>query len=878
MRRLICGFVCGVAYVQTLAALPSFYWCLVWLVLACMLTWLVKRWRHLAHPVAVLPHSVRTVLLAATGVLAGVVWASLVAGVALSTELPKELEGRDITVVGVVDSLPDYVETGTRFVFKVDHVVKAPCCVRHIPKRIALSWYAGLRFGPTTHQTVHQATASNTGTQTGAQTEAPAVVIPVTSVPQVPHLAPGERWQLTVQLKRPHGNANPMGFDAELRALEEGVRAIGYVRSDTPKTSTTSPAARASHSPIKCPPNNRRLDSFVMTPSHVVGWLRATLRARIHAALAGQPYAGVIAALVVGDQKAITPESWDVFRRTGVSHLVAISGLHITLVAGTFATLFGALWRRSFFTRAQLPLRLPVSKASILAGVMAAWVYVLMAGFGVPAQRALYMSLVIACAKWFARLTPVTTVLMLALFVVVLCDPWAVLSSGFWLSFGAVGILMYTSAGRSRRDKIDRERLKNRSRLRQKIAQLGRKMRDGSRSQYVMTLGLLPLTMLLFGQYSLVSPIANAVAIPVVTVIVAPLSLLGSVLPGDLSTALLQLAHWVLSWLSAFLQMISDWPFAVWTTPLPDWWMFLLASIGVLLLLAPKGWPLRWLGWFGWMPLLFNMATTPKAPALWVTAFDVGQGMALLVETAHHRLLYDTGPSQSEEMDTGKRILLPYLAARGIDGIDTLMVSHSDDDHAGGALSVMRGVKVGHVVSSLEAQHPIALAARAYRQCVRGQHWEWDGVQFMVLHPVTESYGNPDILPNHRSCVLRITAGKHVMLLAGDIEAADEQALLAREYPHDLRADVLLAPHHGSGTSSTDAFLATVQPSVALFQMGYLNRFHHPKPAVWARYGALGVRRFRSDTDGAVNMVIDEAGMLTTSAYRQSHARYWYTH
>ncbi len=829
MRRFIFGFVAGIGYLQTCAILPSFFLCSAMCLSAGIAAWLGFLCRRVQHSRVRL---MTTGCWLVTGVLTGIVWASGIAAVSLADSLDKALEGRDMTVIGVVDSLPDRFATGTRFVLRIERVLQAPCCLRHIPTRINLSWYTGLAFAQRARPEPSQT---------------------------VPILQPGERWQLTVRLKRPHSNANPMGFDAELRALEQGIRAIGYVRGDT-------------RSDIK----NVRLASFVVTPHNMIGRLRAVLRDRIHAALPGKSYAGVIAALVVGDQKAITPQSWDVFRKTGISHLVAISGLHITLVAGTLASLFGALWRRSWFTKAQLPLLLPVKKASVLAAVIAAWGYVLLAGFGVPAQRALYMLMVIGCAKWYARLTPVSYVLLLALFVVVACDPWAVLSAGFWLSFGAVAIIMYASSGRNQHAISDRDAHKDQPRYVQIVYRLCRNMKEGSRTQYVVTLGLLPLTIILFGQYSLIGPIANAVAIPVVTLVVAPLSLIGCILPQPLSTLLLLAAHSALAWLSLLLQWLSDLPFAVWTTPIPHWWMFIFASVGMLLLLAPKGWPLRWLGCFGWLPLLLNTATSPKDHAVWLTAFDVGQGMSLLIETAHHRLLYDTGPSYSEDMDTGKRIVLPYLAARGIDALDTLVVSHSDDDHAGGALSVMNGVSVRQVMSSLGQHHAIVRAARSHQHCERGQHWMWDGVQFMFLHPTDAVYRNPKIKPNGRSCVLRITAGNRAILLAGDIEAPQEKALVSREYPQDLHADILLVPHHGSGTSSTEVFLSTVHPSIALFQMGYLNRFHHPKPVVWERYAEYGVMRLRSDTDGAVSIAIGANGHIDVAPYRTTHARYWY--
>jgi competence protein ComEC len=849
MRRFILGFVSGVAYVQTWAILPAVWLCCVPVLLSALLLVFAVRsgrgdWSDKWFGKTRLVSGAVIV----SGVLAGLVWAALSATIALYDSLPKDLEGKDVTVIGVVDSLPETLGVdgrggGTRFVFKVDEVIRAPGSIISFPHTISLTWYNARMFA-------------------GKR---------VPNGNAVPIIQPGERWQLNVKLKRPHSNANPMGFDSELRALEQGIRATGYVR-DSLKSGDRDPYTNL-HTNQQ---TNKRLQAFVWSAHAVVGRLRFMLRNKISTVLAGQPFAGVMTALVVGDQKAILPASWDVFRQTGVSHLVAISGLHITLVAGTLASLFAALWRRSLFMRWQLPLLIPVPKVRALAACIVAWGYVALAGFGVPAQRALYMLMVVVGATWFARRTPISVTLLLALFVVVLFDPWAVLSAGFWLSFSAVGVIVYASAGRPARARYDRDRYKEQPRLVQRLYHWWQSIRAGASTQYAVTLGLLPMTMVLFGQYSLVSPLANAIAIPAVTLLVAPLALIGAVMPSPLSDVLLRLAHLVFEYVFVVLGYLAQLPYAVWTTPLPSAWLFVFGMAGVVIMLAPKGLPVRWVGCLGCLPLLLNTATAPAHQTVWLTAFDIGQGMGVLVETAHHRLLYDTGPAMSEEMDSGKRIILPYLAARGITHLDTLVVSHSDNDHVGGALSVMAGVDVDEVRSSLDAQHPVVQAAKHASRCERGQHWEWDGVQFMFLHPTGDIYQATHMTPNAHSCVLRIATGHQVALLAGDIEAPQEKALLQREYPETLHADVLLVPHHGSGTSSTQAFLQAVNPSVALFQMGYLNRFHHPKPIVWERYGELGVQRLRSDTDGAVEITMDGQGKMTVAPYRQTHARYWY--
>lgn len=783
MRIAILGFACGAAVLQVQAVLPSVSTIAALAGVAFLLCFLRGAPRG-----------------ALAGALAGFCWAALLAHTALAPELARADEGRDLTIVGTIDSLPHRFEQGVRFNFRVERVVDDTVTV---PPRVSLAWYAGYRDA----------------------------VRPVADV------RPGERWQLVVRLQRPHGNANPHGFDYEAWLLEQGVRATGYVRPEGGR--------------------NRRLDSFVMGLSNVVEHCRATLRERILRALPDKKYAGVIVALVVGDQRSIGQADWDVFNRTGVGHLISISGLHITMVAGLFASLASFLWRRSFFTGAQLPLRMPAQKVAALTGVVVALVYVLLAGFGVPAQRTLYMLAVVAAALWFGRLTQVSHVLCMALGVVVLIDPWAVTSPGFWLSFGAVAAILFATTGRK---EVAQPRWRS-------------MLLVGVHTQYVVTLALVPLTMLLFSQVSLVSPLANALAIPVVSFIVTPLALAGSMLPAPLSALLLNGAHYAVQALAWVLDWCAGSRFAVWSAPSPEPWLFAFAAVGTVWMLAPRGWPHRWTGLAAWLPLLTAQPTHPPPGEMAVTAFDVGQGMALLIETSGHRLLYDTGPAYTPESNGANRVILPYLKARGIGRLDGVIVSHSDIDHAGGGRTLLDAVKVGWVASSLWYDHPIVTSAPHHVRCSAGQEWTWDGVRFEMLHPTVASYDDPGLKPNARGCVLRITAGDDAILLAGDIEAAQEAQLVGGSAPL-LRADVLLAPHHGSGTSSTPGFLAAVQPRLVLFQVGYRNRYRHPKKEVVERYEKLGIERLRTDESGAI--MLESANGLAPVEYRSVHARYWH--
>jgi competence protein ComEC len=808
MRMVLIGLAMGAACLQLQAGLPPPIFMVV--AVALLLSALIIGVRLAPRMLPI----VRVVAGLLYGAAAGFLWAACLAHRALAPQLALEDEGHDLKIIGTIDNLPYRFAQGVRFNFAVEQADGV------VPPRIALSWYSGYRE----------------------------------QVSLVPDVRPGERWQLTVRLQRPHGNANPYGFDYEAWLLEQGVRATGYIRF-----------AR----------DNRRVDSFVFSVGNVVERSRALLRDRILAALPGKPYAGVIVALVVGDQRGIDQADWQVFNRTGIGHLISISGLHITMVAGLFAWAAFTLWRWSFFTRAQLPLLLPAQKVAALTGAGVALLYVLLAGFGVPAQRTLYMLMVVAAALWFNRLTSISHVLCTALGVVVVIDPWAVLWPGFWLSFGAVAIILYATVGRTTpRDTppaapgMPHVTVPPTRRERMALA-----LRVGAHTQYVVTLGLVPITMLLFGQVSVVSPLANAVAIPLISLVVTPLALVGSMLPQMLAVPLLVSAHALVEGLALCLQWFSGMRYAVWSAPVPPFWLFCWAMLGTIWLLAPRGWPARWLGLATWIPLLAAEPAHPAPGRMTVTAFDVGQGMALLIETSGHRLLYDAGPAYTPESNAGSRVVLPYLRARGIATLDGMVISHSDADHVGGALSVLDGVATGWVLSSLSPQHAIARAARQHVPCAAGQHWIWDGVRFEILHPQAASYANHALKPNARTCALKITANGKSILLAGDIEA-EQEAQLVDGGAQALRADVLLAPHHGSGTSSTREFLLAVRPQAAIFQVGHRNRYRHPKKEVYDRYGAMHIRRYRTDQAGALTLEFDET--IRISSYRQTHARYWH--
>jgi len=633
----------------------------------------------------------------------------------------------------------------------------------------------------------------------------------------------GERWRFTVRLKQPHGTSNPHGFDFEAWALERNIRATGYVFAKG---------------------ENTKLAETSRSPAYLIERLRESVRTHFQQTLGDAPHAGILVALAIGDQASITQSEWQLFTHTGVNHLMSISGLHITMLASLFFALTYWLWRRSV----RLMLYFPARKAAALVGLFAALCYTLISGFEIPAQRTLFMLSTFAVMLLLSRNVAPSQMLAAALVVVLLADPWAVMSPGFWLSFGAVALIFYVTANRYGRTHW---------------------LMEYGKVQWAMTIGLIPPLLALFQQMSLVSPIANAFAIPLVSFVVVPLTLLGTLPPFEW---MLYLAHQAMALCIWLLQALDDLPLSVWTQHAPPTWTIACGVLGALWILAPRGFPLRILGILFLLPIFLIAPITPVENAARIIVFDVGQGLSVAVQTHNHAMLYDAGPDFAGESDSGNRILVPSLRGLGIAKLDGLMLSHNDIDHIGGANSVMQSLPIEWVSSSLTTGHPLLRTVMRHNACTDGQSWTWDGVQFDVLHPsdLDDSDKQHD---NDQSCVLRISVGTQSVLLVGDIEKASESRLLAL-HMHDLPSTLLVAPHHGSKSSSSDAFVTAVSPQQAVFTAGYRNRFNHPHPTVWQRYGDAGANRLRSDVDGAI--IIDMAAEeLKVDSYRKTHRRYW---
>jgi competence protein ComEC len=400
---------------------------------------------------------------------------------------------------------------------------------------------------------------------------------------------------------------------------------------------------------------------------------------------------------------------------------------------------------------------------------------------------------------------------------------------------------------------------------------------DWGRIQWAITLGLIPALLAMFQQISLVSPIANAVAVPLVSLVVVPMTLLATL---PLLDFMLIPAHAVLNGCMDLMRWMSDLPHAVWSQHAPPAWTVAAGIAGIIWMLLPgslgltRGFPARWLGIVALLPMFLLLPPNPGPGELWLSVLDVGQGLAVVARTENHSLLYDTGPGSGSESDSGNRTIAPFLRGEGVKHLNKMVVTHADADHSGGALSVLQAIPVEWLVSSLDDDHPIQSAASKKRRCQAGESWQWDGVQFDILHPSEQSYDDPRLKTNALSCVLKISTSHGSVLLPADIEKQSEYELIAQA-GDALASTVLVAPHHGSKTSSTHEFVHRVNPRLVIFTVGYRNRFGHPKDAVVERYRALGSRLLRTDTDGAILLRFSE-NTVAVGTSRALYRRYWH--
>lgn len=619
----------------------------------------------------------------------------------------------------------------------------------------------------------------------------------------------GERLDMIVVLRRPRGLRNPGGFDFERLALERRYAATGHVREFLQR-GTLEPG----------------IDAWREAVAHTIA-----------ATVVDPEPSALLRALAVGDQAAIPDSLWQVFRATGTTHLVAISGFHIGLV-GAFAALIAGLVHRLSPGAGR---RIPRRSLAAWAALAGAGGYSLLAGLSLPVQRTLAMLAAVLIAVALRRRLGAGGALSLAALAVLLFDPLAVLNAGFWLSFGGVFWLLFALDGRAP----------------------GAWWRVWTHAQWAAFVALLPLGVAWFQQTSLAGPLANAAAIPWVSFVLVPLLLLAiglapwATVSGLLMRAAAEAARAYLD----LLQWIATWPLAAIDLPPPGPLTLALAVAGGALVLLPRAVPGRLLAPLLWLPMFWPLQPGPAHGSVDLAVLDVGQGLAVVVRTAGHALLYDTGPARPEGFDAGAAVVVPALRAIGVQRLDRVVISHGDSDHAGGAEAVLRSHPRADVLAGPGSGRG--------RTCEAGMRWTWDGVDFEILHP--PAHFPP--LGNEASCVLRVAAGDRAALLPGDIGAVVEQRL-ARAAPA-MRADVLVLPHHGSRGGSSPALVAAVAPRIGVASAGHRNRFGHPAPEVVDRLRGAGADVLHTGTSGAILLRLSPYGVQVRALERRAVPRAW---
>lgn len=636
----------------------------------------------------------------------------------------------------------------------------------------------------------------------------------------------GEKWQFTVRLSPIHGYANPGSFDVERWAFSQGIMAKGYVVDVKSAVKLSNPYGR-----------------------YWIQALRERIAKNINKALVKEEKqaVGIVTALAVGVKADLSKETWQNLSKTGTSHLIAISGLHIGLIAG----LVGHVVKKIWLLFPYLLLRYPAHKAAAIAGLLAAIGYSALAGFSLPTQRALLMVLSGAIALLSEKPLFTWQTFSWALLGVLLWDPLASLSVGFWLSFGAVGAILLVTASYPF---LQKSRKKN------------------ILSQKAVFLGLIPITVVSFGGFSIISPLVNAIAIPYTSMIIVPLILLGVMLSSvtvNMATWLWSLAGimskgllWVLAWSSAF-------PYGYFSIPTLSWISLLSVSVSAIVVIT-RCLPLWLWGIVGFLPLFFTVSPKLKMGELKVFFLDVGQGLSVVVQTPEHVLLYDTGASLPGGGSLAESVIQPFLFSQGIRAIDVLVLSHADDDHAGGADFMAHHFPISILYKNHQKYPTLHNLEQAL--CDETIHWNWEGVEFAFLN---SEAGNAQLKANNTSCVLRISLGSKSILLPGDIEKHTEQVLVKNK-KEQLSSTILLAPHHGSKTSSTHSFLEAVSPEIVIFSAGYRNRYHLPNAKILQRYDSAQIQQLTTAKTGTIELYINRNNEIyLISSYRDKMRHYW---
>ena len=819
MRLAIAAFIAGGSLLLFLPTLPKSW------VSLCILTSFISGLAYL------LTYQLRGRLYVAKVCLAilffalGFAWNAQYAKGRLQNILSSEYDGKDFVLEGRINALPQSSASGVKFSFEVDSVAWKGEKLNGFPRQIYLSWQPAWR-----------------------------------NPQDIPNVVPGQRWKLRVKLKRPYGSLNPYTFDFERWAFHQNFGASGSVRSGELLIEK---------------------DIGFTELALEMEYQRWKLRNKIQRLLPiDARYGGVISALVMGDQNAIDQDDWRVFNITGIGHLISISGLHVTMLAGLGAGIAAFLWSRN-----RLPLLIPVSKVAAAIGFLTAFIYACLAGFQIPAQRTMYMVGVVAFALWSGRNPRSFDIWCWALVFVLLFDPMAPYTPGFWLSFGAVAAILYAM-----KDSGGLLGIPTGKELEMHWSEMVKQaLLEACRVQAVVTMALLPLTLYWFYQVSIVSPLANALAIPLVSYVVTPLAIGGALLPEFMGAWLLLIAHISMEYLAMVLSWMASWSWSFALSHQPDWWVLAIATIGVVIVIRPgsisESWKSRIIG-LTLSGILFIKPITHRISMghFTATVLDIGQGTAVLIETANKKLLYDTGPIQGKKDDAGKRIILPFLRGRGINQIDRMVISHSDTDHVGGAATLLQEIRFDFMMGSLPDHNPLLANLSTQKvpsiPCRYGQDWVWDDVEFYIWHPHKDTLftDTQSGKPNEMSCVLEIRNKTSSLWLTGDVEKRGEADIIARLNQKNLLAIqdkelILMAPHHGSKTSSSMEFLKKLAPDQAFAQNGYGNRYGHPHSSVTARYESLGIPFYQTPATGMQTWKFTSARDVKEPAFQRDLMR-----
>jgi competence protein ComEC len=857
------AFLLGVVFVQQLPVLPALSLSVAFLLSLIFLYLLFNNSKYISAYKA----QYTLIYLFSGLIILGILFSSYYAKQQLSYRLDDGLIAKNLIVNGFISSIPASAGDVQRFEFVITELsalntdgtrIDQTRMHHKMPEKIRLSWYFG------------QAVRA------------------------------GEKWQLEVRLKPPHGFMNPGGFDYEAWLFQHGIDATGYVRKSALNRRQPDVSAALSMAALMAPINEIR-----QSLSHKIETIAAKTLLKNQSEIdykSNQASSfSLIKALAIGDKSSISNQQWQVLTNTGTSHLMAISGLHIGLAA-FFAYLLIRRLVPVFVMK-----RIPAQHIALCGGLLVASLYALVAGLSIPTQRAIIMLFVLSVMMLLRRNHRPVDALGFALLLVLLLDPIAVLSAGFWFSFSAVAVIFIVLNSRGAGSNIVLTRQKKKGLYHSVWFKVSSTLKQWIHLQLSITLFLLPLSLFMFQQVSLVSPFANLLLIPYVSFLVVPVVLVAIVcvfLLPDFADVLFRLAASLLDIIWPLLSYLAALPYALWVRGDIDVIKLLLATLAMLLLYFSRGlslyivshlqqinfqqshqrqtiqqratWIFRVIACLLFLPLFVVTKATFNTGEYQLTVLDVGQGSAAIIQTQNHVAVFDAGAKFSDKLDVGSSVVLPYLRSQGIQSLDYLIISHGDADHIGGAQVILDTLpETGVIGQDIEK-----LIASNKRLCVAGDSWHWDGIDFVFLSPVTSALSDDNSTVkrdqrNNQSCVLQVSSTAGSVLFTGDIEKGTEQNLLIR-YGRQLDSDILLAPHHGSNTSSTAEFIAAVDPEISIFSVGYKNKFNFPNNKVMARYDAQGGTLLQTDKSGALSIILTSKTGWVIEKYREKARKYWH--